>query len=68
MLVLTLNNCNKVPIVNQNAETEDNSNSTLNSEAMLEHILAFKEKLKYYKEHPGLKDGNDTYTADSAVW
>jgi len=67
MLVLTLNNCNKVPIVNQNAETEDNSNSTLNSEAMLEHILAFKEKMKYYKEHPGLKSSEKEQVDETVI-
>ncbi len=34
---------------------------------MQEHILAFKAKMEYYRDNPGLKTGGELYTSDSAV-
>ncbi len=67
MLVLTLNNCNKVPVEKENSAIGNNDNTSSGSKSMVEHILAFKEKMEYYHDHPGLKSGGSLYTADSAV-
>jgi len=66
-LTVTLQHCNKnydgkalsTPKVN-------NNNNNDNSDAVVAHILAFKAKMKYYKENQGLKS-NEKEQTDSTV-
>lgn len=37
------------------------------SDAMSAHILAFKERMEFYRENPTLKSGGENYSADSAT-
>jgi len=37
------------------------------SQAMTEKVLAFKQRMEYYRDNPGLKSGGLRYTADSAA-
>ncbi len=37
------------------------------SDAKLAHILAFKEKMEYYRENPDLKSGGDEYLPEDAT-
>ena len=64
-LLVTMNNCSKEK--NETVVTEDQTPVIEKSKAIQEHVLAFKAKMEYYRENPGLKAGSELYTADSAV-
>lgn len=67
-LLVTLNYCSKTKeevITNEN-QTEY---ETLieESKAMQEHILAFKTKMEYYRDNPGLKSNEKQYALDAII-
>lgn len=61
--LMYLNSCKK-----QNS-TEASNVLALNDESskITQHILDFKERMKYYKNNPGIKVSRLSYTADSAT-
>lgn len=61
--IIWLNSCKK-DTGNQQIETATNYEE---SEAMLQHVMAFKNSMEYHKANPGLKDGM-SYTAPDAVY
>ncbi len=62
VLICSSNSCQKADI-NQ-AVTSMPEESSLEKTA---HILAFKEKMEYYRDHPGVKSGGESYFAHEAV-
>ncbi len=46
---------------------EDYTELIEKSKAMQEHVEAFKEKMEYYRDNPGVKSGGQLYSADEAV-
>jgi len=67
VLALALQKCNKNYYKDNVPEQSVNTGDNDNSDAITAHILAFKQRMKYFKDNPGLKDEGDKYTADSAV-
>ncbi len=67
-MLIVMSNCNKSK-KDFTANTNNNDYTELieKSKAMQEHILAFKTKMEYYRDNPGIKSGGELYTADSAV-
>ena len=63
MFALTLNNSNKVLEVKDATNTDVNPD---NSKAMIAHILAFKQKMQYYKDNTGLRS-DEKEQVDSTV-
>jgi len=61
--VVVVNGCKKE---NTNAQVKQTVVDD-ESEAMLAHILAFKERMAYYHENPNLKTGGQLYSASEAV-
>ncbi len=60
--------CNKTtenPVVKSG--DEDYTELIEKSKAMQEHVEAFKEKMEYYRDNPGVKSGGTLYTADSGA-
>ncbi|MFK5855792.1 MAG: hypothetical protein QM503_06650 [Bacteroidota bacterium] len=68
LVMVTMNYCKKT---NPDADDLKNSNNQTEliekSRIMQEHILAFKTKMEYYRDNPGIKSGGELYTAYSAV-
>ncbi len=57
-----LNGCKK------DTSTQTTQNREVDpSEAMVAHILEFKDRMAYYRENPNLKTGGQLYTAPEAV-
>ncbi len=65
-LTVTLQHCNKNYDGKALSTPTLNNNNNDNSDAVVAHILAFKEKMEYYKENPGLKS-NEKEQTDSTV-
>ncbi len=59
---ILLNGCKK------DTPTQTTQNPEVDpSEAMVAHILEFKDRMAYYRENPNLKTGGQLYTAPEAV-
>ncbi|PIY32681.1 MAG: hypothetical protein COZ08_06585, partial [Bacteroidetes bacterium CG_4_10_14_3_um_filter_42_6] len=61
--VVVVNGCKKEGTNTQVKQTVVDDES----EAMVAHILAFKERMAYYHENPNLKTGGQLYTAPEAI-
>jgi DNA polymerase III epsilon subunit-like protein len=65
---LFFNACKKDVVSEPIAQSTQVSQDDLDaSEAKLAHILAFKEKMEYYKENPDLKSEGDEYFPEDAT-
>ncbi len=63
--IVWLNSCQKENAVQQPQNTTGTDEA--DNEAMLQHILDFKQRMEDCKAHPGLRDG-ESFTAPDAVY
>jgi hypothetical protein len=68
LMVVTMNNCSKTDPCSAEMENPNDQTELIEkSEAMQDHILAFKSKMEYYRDNPNIKAGGQLYTADSGT-
>jgi hypothetical protein len=61
--ILLTNSCSK----QDNSMNGVDEQLLAESQAMTEKVLAFKQRMEYYRDNPGLKDGGSLYTAPDAM-